>query len=946
MRWGLRIAALAATALAVTSIVSAQVQTGSILVKATDEQRAILPGAAVTITSPALVAGSMSGVTDSGGVYRFPSLPPGEYTVKLQMQGFQTFIRENIIVQVGQTTPVDLSMRVATLAEAVTVTGESPVVDTTSANVHVTLDQKLLQTTPVGRDIWSLVEYKVPGLMSGRPDVGGTSGGLQGSMTARGTPNSQNGQFLNGINVGDPAAAGYAGFYYDYDAFEEVQVSTGAHDISVPGSGVFLNMTTKTGGNKWEGKASFFWEGNSTQSRNVDDTLLGLGFKPDTNKVDKVSDISVQAGGPLIKDKLRLFTSFRDWRVHVNVPAAFSESVLDETNMTSGLANATYQVTGNNRLTGFYSRQYYKKPNRFLGSSARYTGESNSNEDDVFDIVQGLWNSVLSNRAFLDARVSFNKIFFPLYFNGTDQALTDLSTGILLRNAASELIFIRKRLQASGTFNYYVDNFLGGRHELRFGVDYAHAPTSTEVHRWDDVAVSYRSATNTAANVTLFNTPVLSKSTADTTAIFLQDSYSLQRLTLTGGLRWERVEGYLPEQSSPPSQYFPELPRSFAAVRNIPLWHTLGPRLSAAYDLSGDGKTALKFSAGRYYYIISSGLANGVNPNFSVSRQYAWNDANHDLRFQNGEQTGTPIQAGGLTTSFDPDFERPYTNEFTAGVDRELMPNVKFSGVFTWRDEKMPQSNLNTAAPLDTWVPVSRADTGPDGLPGTADDSTVTYYDRTLSGTQTLITNDPKQKQTYRGLEITMNKRLTNRWQLLGGYTYSRTRLRDITVATSPNAFINTEGVVGGSERPDRPHQLKISGTYIFPWDVYVAANYRYQSGPPVSRRVNVPISFGGGSDNIYVEPQGAHRLDPLKTLDLRAAKTFRVGGGRAVEANMDVFNLTNANTVWEVRTLSGRISVRQNGDPNGALNNIPQFMSPTQILAPRIVRFGVAFRF
>lgn len=944
MTWVVRIAAAAAAiALAVTAPALAQVQTGSILVKASDEQGAALPAATVTITSPALVAGSMTAATDSGGVYRFPSLPPGEYTVKLEMQGFQTYIRENIIVQVGQTTPVDMSLKVATLAEAVTVTGESPVVDTTSANVNVTLDQKLLQTTPVGRDIWSLVEYKVPGLVSSRPDVGGTSGGLQGAMVARGTPNSQNAQFLNGVNVGDPAAIGYAGFYYDYDAFQEIQVSTGAHDISVPGSGVFLNMTTKTGGNRWEGKASFFWEGNSTQSQNVNDTLLGLGFKPSTNQVDKVSDISVQAGGPVIKDKLRLFTAFRDWRVHVNVPAAFSESVLDETNMTSGLANATWQLSTNNRFTGFYSRQYYKKPNRFLASSALYTSESNSNEDDVFDVVQGLWNSVLSNRAFFDARLSFNKIFFPLYFNGTDQSLTDLSTSILLRNEASEQIFIRKRLQASATFNYYVDQFLGGRHEFRFGFDHAHTPTSTEVHRWDDVALTYRSATNTPVSVTLYNTPVLSKATVDTTALFLQDSYSIQRLTLIGGLRWERVQGYLPEQSSEPSKYFPELPRSFDAVHDIPLWHTIGPRFSATYDVTGDGKTALKFSTGRYYYIIGTGTPNQINPNFSVSRQYAWNDKNGDLRFQDGEQTGTPVQAGGLTTSFDPNFKRPYTNEFTAGVDRELMPNVKLSTVFTWRDEKYPQATLNTAAPLDTWVPVSRSDTGPDGLPGTSDDTSVNYFDRTLSGTRTVITNDPEQTQTYRGIEITANKRLTNRWQLLAGYTYSRAKLRDITVAASPNAFINADGPIALN---DRPHQLKISGTYIFPWDVYVAANYRMQSGPTATRQVNVPLSFGGGSTNIFVEPQGAHRLDPLKTLDLRAAKTFRVAGGRELEANIDVFNLTNANTVWEVRTLSGRINVRQNGDPTGVFNNIAQFMSPTQILAPRIVRFGVAFRF
>ncbi|HSL22887.1 MAG TPA: TonB-dependent receptor, partial [Vicinamibacterales bacterium] len=840
-------------------------------------------------------------------------------------------------------TPVDISLRVAAVAETLTVTGDSPVVDTTTANVNVTLDQQLLQSTPVGRDIWSLVEYKVPGLVSSRPDVGGSSGGLQGGMTARGTPNSQNVQFLNGVNVGDPAAVGFAGYYYDYDAFEEIQVSTGAHDISVPSSGVFLNMTTKTGGNKWAGKAAVFWQGDATQGRNVDEELLNLGFKPDTNKVDYVSDFTVQVGGPLVKDKVRLFTAFRDWRVHVNVPAAFSESVLDETNMTSGLANTTWQVSTNHRLTGFYSRQYYKKPNRFLGSSALFTSDSNSNEDDVFDIVQGLWNSVLSNRFFVDARVSFNKIFFPLYFNGTDQTLSDQATGIRTRNQLSEQIFIRKRLQASATFNYYVDQFAGGRHELRFGIDHAHAPTSTEVHRWDDVALVYNSTTNAPVNVTLFNTPVQSRATVDVTALFFQDSYSIDRLTLNGGVRWERLEGYLPEQSSPPSVYFPELPRNYDAIHDIPLWYTAGPRFSAVYDIMGNGKSALKFSAGRYYYMISTGTPNNVNPNFSVSRQYAWNDRNGDLRYQPGEETGTPIQAGGLTTRFDEDFDRPYTNEFTAGLDHELMPNLRLSTVFTWRDERNVQASLNEAAPLNTWVEATRADPGPDGLAGTGDDSSFTYFNRTLSGTRTVITNDPEQTQTYRGIEITATKRFTNRWQALAGYTYSRAKQKDISVTTDPNDFINFDGPINLN---DRPHQLKLSASYMLPYDVYVAGNYRHQSGPPVTRQVNAPLSFGGGSVNVFVEPRGSHRLDPLRTIDLRAAKTFRFAAGREIELNVDIFNLANANTVWEVRTLTPQISVRRGGDPAGELIRIPQFMSPTQILSPRIIRFGASWRF
>ena len=237
----------------------AQVQTGSILVKAVDQQGAVMPGVTITISSPVLVSGSMSGVTDAAGTFRFPSLVPGTYQVKLELSGFSTLVREGILVLVGQTTPIEQQLKVATLAETVTVAGQSPTVDTTSANVNVNLSEQLIQGTPGGRDIWALVEYKVPSLLITRPDVGGTNGGLQGTYNARGTTSGQNSQYLNGINVGDPSSIGAAGYYYDFDAFDDIQVSSGAHDITVPTGGVFLNMVTKSGGNRWAGRGTLAW---------------------------------------------------------------------------------------------------------------------------------------------------------------------------------------------------------------------------------------------------------------------------------------------------------------------------------------------------------------------------------------------------------------------------------------------------------------------------------------------------------------------------------------------------------------------------------------------------------------------------------------------------------------------------------------------------------------
>src|SRR6266850_957728 len=525
---------------------AAQVQTGSILVRATDPQGAVMPGVTITISSPVLVAGTMTAVTDAGGVYRFPSLVPGTYLVKLELSGFQTINRENILVLVGQTTPVDFSMTVASLAENVTVTGASPTVDTTSANVNVNLSEQLIQGTPGGRDIWGLLEAKVPGLVMSRPDVGGTSGGLQGVFSARGTTSAQNTSFLNGINVGDPAAIGAAGFYYDFDAFDDIQVSTGAHDITVPTSGVFLNMITKTGGNRWSGASTFTWTGDSLQARNDHNpNLQKYGFRQNGNTSDFVSDINVTAGGPLVQNKLRFFGSFRDWRVHQNVPVQNSEVVLDQTNITSGLANVTWQMNQNNRLTGFYSRQRYSKPNRLLNSATITVPDSTSDEEDMFDLLQGQWNSVIGKNFFVDARLGMNSILFPTYQNGgNQQSIVDNATGIVYGNFPTDTIRNRDRYQANATGQYYLDQALGGRHEFKFGFDYTHAVTRNQNRRVDDVDPRYDSSGG-RATVELFATPQNDATALNVLALFAQDSYSVRRFTVTGGVRFEQLEGYL-----------------------------------------------------------------------------------------------------------------------------------------------------------------------------------------------------------------------------------------------------------------------------------------------------------------------------------------------------------------------------------------------------------------
>jgi hypothetical protein len=273
--------------------------------------------------------------------------------------------------------------------------------------------------------------------------------------------------------------------------------------------------------------------------------------------------------------------------------------------------------------------------------------------------------------------------------------------------------------------------------------------------------------------------------------------------------------------------------------------------------------------------------------------------------------------------------------------------------VITSHAERNQLGNHDLGVPFGAYAPVTRVDAGRDGIAGTADDQTITIYnlDPSFIGKSSLvILNDAAWDQTYKGLEITATKRYSDRWQMIAGYTYSQTIQEanppnlNAVFSWTPNQLINARGrpdQVGGL---DRPHLFKLSGSYLLPHDVRLAGNFRAQSGQSYTRQVRFS-GLGQGNVLVNVEPRSSYRLDPLITLDLQIAKTFDVAG-RQLEVSLDGYNMTNANTVYDIRTLSGLVTLREGGVPTGALNTVPQFGTPVSILPPRIFRVGVAYRF
>src|SRR5688572_29402649 len=467
---------------AVTAPVSAQVQTGSIFVKIVDDQGAAVPGATVTLTSPVLPR-PLVGVTDSAGAHRFAALTVGTYAVKTALSGFQTVNREDIVVVQSQTVSIDITMKIGTFAEEVTVSA-SPIVDTKSASVATNLDAMLLDTTPGGKDIWSILEYKIPGIVFDVPDVGGNQAGLQRGFTSRGTPNGQNVQLINGVNVGDPAAIGFSMNYYEPATFENVQVTTGAQDISMGTSGTLINMVTRAGSNRFGGQFGGTYQGKGTQWDNIDENLKASGFRLEAQAVDYISNANIQAGGPLVPNRLFYFVNGNNQQTHVNVPGypAISPPQIpqitsgndrDSTTIWSTSAKLTYAL-GSSRFEGYGNYQWYDKPNR--GAGATVTLDSNTKEDDTFLISQLSWSWVARSNLVGDTKLAYSNTHFPLEQKTDQQTILDNATGVRHRNAATNTLMFRRRLQITSNWNYYVPQLLGGRHEFRFGFDNGYTP--------------------------------------------------------------------------------------------------------------------------------------------------------------------------------------------------------------------------------------------------------------------------------------------------------------------------------------------------------------------------------------------------------------------------------------------------------------------------------------
>jgi hypothetical protein len=932
------------SALLLAAPVAAQ-QTGTLSGVVKDAQGAVLPGVTVTASSPALIGGSRTTPTGATGSYQLTGLPPGMYTVMYELSGFTTLNRENVVVQVNQVARLDVELAVGTLQESVTVSGESPVVDVSSTVTQTNITKDLYEAIPTGRNPWVMAGL-VPGVITGRLDVGGTEGMQQYNLEAFGSADSQKSFSIDGLKTNwGGGSGGFTMQYYGFEMYDEYNMQTASGTAESDVSGVYMNMVTKSGGNRVNSDHNFYFMNDGLQGTNVDDDLrVRLGLAPGArtgaagNPIDISYDWSSTLGGPIKRDRAWFFGALRRWRLDQLQIGALNRDgsqAIDDNRIENYMGKMTTQLMQNTKVSLLFNRNLKYRFHRRDAPYLFVEDKATVLQDQPAQNYVGQLNQVLGGRAVLDARFGRMWGTFPTRYQkevaATDIAVRDSVRNTRINAAETQSLNPNHRYQTNITLSYFADSLGAGAHDFKVGTQLSRERMAYDRIRNGDILLEL--VDGVATRAFLSNTPINSDHRLETWAVFGQDRWTIGRATVNAGLRIDGVKAYLPAQSSPAGTWVGA--RSFPEREVFSFGAKVAPRLGVSYDLLGNGRTAVKAYYGRFYNQFGSELAESSNQNALAQLQVPWVDPNGNLRVDAGElnlSTFTGFTAG-LFPPIDPDARRPYSDEINVGVDHQLTAGLAVSVSYHRRQHRDGLTILDRARPTSAYTAVSRAYTDPQRGAQTItvyslDPALVTRRDR-------IITNVEGLRSDYDGVVLSVNKRFTSRWQMLAGLTLQShdgfahngtfTDTGTTTDFNNPNYQLNRANSVVFT---DIPWAFTLSGSYQLPYAVVFSGKYTARDGDPLNRTLSVS-GLPQGTETVWVQGRGEDRTETVnKFVDVRFSKRVSIGLAR-LEGTLDVFNLLNANhVVGQIEAIGSTI-----GRPN-------------RILAPRIVRFGVTARF
>ncbi len=950
-----------------------------------DTSGAVLPGVTVEASSEALIEKTRSATTDASGQYRIVDLRPGVYSVTFSLTGFSTVKREGIELPAAFTATVSADLRVGALEETITVSGETPVVDTQNVIRRQVVSKETIDAMPTSKN-WSTIGVMTIGVLSNQNDVGGSAGEHQNQLKAHGGSFNDRIVQLDGLMIAN-MACNYSctGLSTNDASTQELSYEFGAISAEVSGGGVRVNIIPREGGNRFSGQAFTNFANDKLQGNNVDDTLRAQNVLT-ADSIRQIWDTSFAVGGPLKRDRLWFWTAHRFWGYEqVRTNTFYEKNPNDfffdadptrpgtETQRNGSLdMRLTWQISPKNKISGYYNYAPRKTEHWNLLSTAQPAAAQTQNLPiNHFETLT--FRSTISTRTLFEAAAgNMTEIWTREPAEDVDTALgypvTEQTTGVNFRAYSGTFSRNYTSLRSYRSTLSYVP----GAHALKFGMTLQEGPANTDVYTSYDTALTVRNGQ--PFQVTVRTTPYTQRErlVADL-GVFAQDTWTVKRMTVNAGVRWDYLNNKVEAQSAPGGRWIG--PRSYEALSNVPNFKDLNPRLGISYDLFGNGKTALKATVSRYVQTSTVGTARALNPLATSvnSTTRSWADANGDgipQESELGPLANSNFGRVNVATQYDPETitgfgRRRYNWEFSGSITQQLMNRVAVDVAYYRRN----QGNFTATNNLDV-VPAdfqSYCVTAPSDprLPGGGGQQICGLYDivptkfgLASNNLVTFVENFGRGRQTeiFDGVDVAFNARIRSGFFLTGGFATGNIRTNNCaSYVDNPTTQFGLSGSTFAYCDFDTGWltQVKVNGSYTIPWqDIQVGAVLQNLPGQQILAQWNItqadvtaslgrPMSGGVNTSRVVplIKP-GTQYLPRRTQLDLRLAKNFSLGGAKRFQVMADIFNLTNSNAAVGATSNAG--------EPPAALNNNfgGSWLRPLNVLQARYVKFGAQFNF
>ena len=933
---------------------------GSIAGSIKDPSGAVLPGVTVEASSPALIEKTRHAVSDSSGNYRITDLPPGTYSVSFTLTGFKTVRREGVLIQGTFSAPVSAELAVGSLEETITVSG-TPTVDVSNNTAQMVIDRDILDAIPTPMRNTPARALLLPGTTV-TPFVLG-----QYTMSVHGSATADTVIAIDGMRVNNLCGSGqYSGFYMNDAAIEEVTFTTGAESAEMQNGGLRINSTPKDGGNRFSGSFFAYGAGSGLQADNRTDAM-----KAGTTAIPKPGiaytwQVNPSLGGPIKKDRLWFYATYKYEDNKTYVPSsqfANGERAFRQAQGNySAVGRITWAATQKDKIRFYLDRQFNGEDYNGFNTLATTTPEASTDAFGIGWVPQLKWTQTTTNKLLLDAGISYYTQDYEQSCRPSvgprDLAMLEQSTGrlsVACGNTIPPYTSWTKSYSGAASASY-----ITGSHAFKTGVTVqwgtnsrtfsSNAQINTLVTNAGLLGAP-ASATNPVPCVALPCPIAVAVSNGPTTleqkvkmdfGVFLQDTWTVNRLTLNLGARYDTFNALVPAQSAVAGNWIQA--RNFPEIPNVPNWKDWSVRAAAAYDVFGTGKTAVKVNASKYIASAAAGFAQTFNPMNYSTQTRAWVDfdGNKSIldaagNIQFNEVIGGTSNFGQITSRPDPDLKRGYNWEYGASVQHQLADRISVTAGYYRRNfynlDVTDNTNLavtdwtsfNINTPTDTRLPLS-------GQP-------ITMYSLNTNkvgvATDNLRTYSGENSTIYNGFELSANLR-REKLLLFGGITTDRRAAITCDERDNPNTARFCDST------PPFRTTVKMSAAYQLPWDFQLSGTFIAQPGPSVAANYTVTAAIAGrpivgttaGGTTIAVnlaEPNTVF-LDYKNQLDARLARNFRFGS-RRIQGFADVFNVLNAGTVLRV-------------NETYAATGTNAWMTPTAIMDGRYVRFGIQMSF